>query len=29
VVTRSAIASAPSNAKRCDNGQWLVQVRRR
>ena len=29
VVTRSAIASAPSNAKRCDNGQWLVQVTRR
>lgn len=23
---KSAIASGPTDAKRCDNGQWLVQV---
>jgi len=25
-VAKSAIASGPADAKRCDNGQWLVQV---
>ena len=26
VITTSAIATGPTDAKRCDHGQWLVQV---
>jgi hypothetical protein len=25
-IAQSAVTSEPANARRCDNGQWLVQV---